>query len=73
MPARWQLSVWRPYAPGTHRGRVPVIEAKLYSRPSQPIPLFGAPVTEATTRLVGGWADDPLTTGGDIGMVRKVG
>ena len=56
----------------THRGRVTVIEAKLYSRPSQPIPLFGAAVTEATARFVGGWADGLLTPGGDIETVRKV-
>jgi coenzyme F420-dependent glucose-6-phosphate dehydrogenase len=56
----------------THRGRVTVIEAKLYSRPRQPIPLFGAAVTEETARFVGGWADGLLTVGGDIGIVRKV-
>jgi coenzyme F420-dependent glucose-6-phosphate dehydrogenase len=56
----------------THRGRVRVIEAKLYSRPSQAIPLFGAAVTEATARFVGGWADGLLTLGGDIETVRKV-
>ena len=56
----------------THRGRVTVIEAKLYSRPRHPVPLFGAAVTEATARFVGSWADGLLTVGGDIDTVRKV-
>lgn len=56
----------------THRGRVTVVEAKLYSRPSTPIPLFGAAVTEATAAFCGQWADGLLTLGGDIDQVRKV-
>ncbi len=44
----------------THRGRVTVIEAKLYSRPDTPVPLYGAAVTEKTARWVGGWADGLL-------------
>lgn len=56
----------------THRGRVMVIEAKLYSRPVRPVPLFGAAVTTATAAFCGAWADGLLTTGGDIDSVREV-
>jgi len=37
----------------THRGRVTVVEAKLYSRPQRPVPLFGAAVTSATAAFCG--------------------
>jgi alkanesulfonate monooxygenase SsuD/methylene tetrahydromethanopterin reductase-like flavin-dependent oxidoreductase (luciferase family) len=49
----------------THRGRITVIEAKLYSRPEHPFPLFGAAVSEGTARLAGSWADGLLTTAGE--------
>jgi len=55
----------------THRGRVDVIEAKLWSRPETPVPIFGAAVSEATAHFVGGWADGLLTTGGKAEDVRK--
>lgn len=48
----------------THRGRITVIEAKLYSRPERPVPLYGAAVSEETARFVGSWADGLLMTGG---------
>jgi len=56
----------------THRGRVTVIEAKLYSRPSSIPPLLGAAVTPETARVAAGWADGLLTTGGEIESVREV-
>ena len=56
----------------THRGRVTVVDARLYSRPVKPVPLFGAAVSEATARLCGGWADGLLTTGGDVATLRAV-
>lgn len=56
----------------THRGRVTVIEAKLYTRPKTPLPLLGAAVTEGTAEAVGAWADGLLTTGGDSEQVAKV-
>jgi alkanesulfonate monooxygenase SsuD/methylene tetrahydromethanopterin reductase-like flavin-dependent oxidoreductase (luciferase family) len=56
----------------THRGRVTVVEAKLYSRPAAAPPLLGAAVTEATAEAVGAWADGLLTTGGDPEQVKKV-
>jgi coenzyme F420-dependent glucose-6-phosphate dehydrogenase len=56
----------------THRGRITVIEAKLYSRPERPVPLFGAAVSEETARFVGGWADGLLTTAGEPDTTRRV-
>lgn len=57
----------------THRGRVTVIEAKLWSRPEQPVPLYAAAVTPETAKFVAPWADGLLTTGGDKpDEVRKV-
>ena len=56
----------------THRGRVTVVEAKLYSRPASRLPLLGAAVTPATAAFVGTWADGLLTTsGGDIADTRR--
>ena len=57
----------------THRGRVTVIEAKLYSRPATSIPLLGAAVSPQTAGFVGTWADGLLTaSGGDIAETRRV-
>ncbi|MDF2798139.1 MAG: family FMN-dependent class oxidoreductase [Devosia sp.] len=54
----------------THRGRVTVVEAKLYSRPAQPVPLLGAAITPASARHVAQWADGLLITGGDVEEIR---
>lgn len=48
----------------THRGRIDVIEAKLWSRPERPVPLYGAAVSAETARLVAPWVDGLLTVGG---------
>jgi coenzyme F420-dependent glucose-6-phosphate dehydrogenase len=56
----------------THRGRVTVIEAKLYSRPEHPPPLLGAAVTEGTAEMVGAWADGLLTISAAPDQMRKV-
>lgn len=56
----------------THRGRVEVVEARLYTRPDHQLPLYGAAVTPETAVIVGGWADGLLTMGGDIEAVRAV-
>jgi probable non-F420 flavinoid oxidoreductase len=57
----------------THRGRVTVVEAKLYSRPSTPVPLYGAAVSTETARWVGSWADGLLTTAShNIEQTQKV-
>ncbi len=45
----------------THRGRVVVEEAKLWSRPAKPPLLVGAALSEETARWVGGWADALIT------------
>jgi coenzyme F420-dependent glucose-6-phosphate dehydrogenase len=47
----------------THRGRVTVVEAKLYTLPREPVPLYGAAVTEGTAALAGSWADGLLVAG----------
>src|SRR5690606_32352295 len=47
----------------THRGRVIVEEAKLYTRPAQGPPIFGAALSEETAAWMGGWADGLITTG----------
>jgi len=56
----------------THRGRVVVVEAKLFTRPPAPIPIFAAAVTPETAAWAAGWADGLLTTGGDLEAVGKV-
>lgn len=57
----------------THRGRVTLIEAKLYSRPVEPVQIYGAALSEATARFVGEWADGLLTTGGtDADAVQRI-
>jgi G6PDH family F420-dependent oxidoreductase len=40
----------------THRGRITVVEARLYTRPISPVPLYGAAVTAKTAALAGSWA-----------------
>lgn len=56
----------------THRGRVTVIRARLFTRPSQPVPLFAAAVSQETAASVAGWADGLLTTGGKASDVARV-
>jgi coenzyme F420-dependent glucose-6-phosphate dehydrogenase len=56
----------------THRGRVTLVDGKLYSLPKEPPPLLGAAVTEATAELVGGWADGLLTISAKPDAVRRV-
>jgi coenzyme F420-dependent glucose-6-phosphate dehydrogenase len=46
----------------THRGHITLVEAKLYSRPETPLPLYGAAVTARTAEWVGSWADGLITT-----------
>ena len=45
----------------SHRGRVTVEEARLYTRPPEPLPVLGAAITAETARWLGGWADGLLT------------
>ena len=57
----------------THRGRVTVVEAKLWSRPATPVPIYGAAVSPETARFCGGWADGLLTVAGkNVETARKV-
>jgi G6PDH family F420-dependent oxidoreductase len=56
----------------THRGRVDVIEAKLYTRPASSIPLYAAAVSVETAKFVAPWADGLLTVGGRLEDVRPV-
>jgi probable non-F420 flavinoid oxidoreductase len=55
----------------THRGRVTVVEAKLYSRPGSPPLLLGAAVSDETAAWVGSWADGLITTSGPPDELRK--
>ena len=57
----------------THRGRIVVEEAKLYSRPERAPRLIGAAVTAETARWVGSWADGVITVaGGPAEKLRRV-
>jgi G6PDH family F420-dependent oxidoreductase len=56
----------------THRGRITVVDARLYSRPVQPPALLGAAVTEATAEQVGVWADGLLTVSAAPEQMRRV-
>lgn len=56
----------------THRGRVTVIDAKLYSRPERPPLLIAGAVTPETARQVAAWADGLVTVGIDPAKLRPV-
>jgi coenzyme F420-dependent glucose-6-phosphate dehydrogenase len=53
-------------------GAVRVREARLYSLPEAPPPLFGAALTEETARRVAGWADGLVTVSTGDGRERRV-
>jgi probable non-F420 flavinoid oxidoreductase len=56
----------------THRGEVTVIEARLYTLPEAPPPLFGAALSAETAAFVGGWADGLMTLGGPVDKIRNI-
>ncbi len=57
----------------THRGRVTVVEAKLFTLPDTRVPLIGAAVTSATAKFAAHWADGLLiASGGDVDETRRV-
>ena len=57
----------------THRGRVTVEEATLYTRPETPPLIIGAAVSERTARWLGSWADALITVGSrDRDLVKRV-
>lgn len=47
-------------------------DAKLYTRPESPIPLFGAAITPDTAEWLGGWADGLITVGKEPDGLRQV-
>jgi|SRR5690606_23147854 len=56
----------------THYGRVTVEEATLYTRPARPPAVFGAALTPATARWLGGWADGLMTVGAAPDALRSL-
>lgn len=56
----------------THRGRVVVEAARLWTRPVQPPRLVGAALSPETARWVGGWADALITTNQPGDAVQRV-
>jgi coenzyme F420-dependent glucose-6-phosphate dehydrogenase len=56
----------------THRGLVKVIEARLYTRPPRPVPIYVAAITPATAAWGGAWADGLLTVSQPEDTLRAV-
>ncbi len=56
----------------THRGLVTVVDARLYTRPTQPIDVFVAAVTPATAEWGASWADGLLTVSQPEEKLREV-
>jgi coenzyme F420-dependent glucose-6-phosphate dehydrogenase len=56
----------------THRGRVRVREARLFTRPAIPPLLLGAALSVETAAWVGGWADGLLTCSGPSDSFRRI-
>ena len=56
----------------SHDGLVRVDRARLYSRPVEPPPLFGAAVTPATAGVVGSWADGLITINQPHDVLRRL-
>jgi G6PDH family F420-dependent oxidoreductase len=56
----------------THRGRVVVEEAKLYTRPNKPPAVYGAALSAATAEWVGSWADGLITLGAPAAKLAEV-
>lgn len=56
----------------THRGRVTIQEARLYTLPEMPPALFGAALSPETAQFVGGWADGLMTLGAPRDAIEKI-
>jgi probable non-F420 flavinoid oxidoreductase len=56
----------------THHGRVVVENAKLYTLPSVPPPIFGAAITEETAAWMGSWVDGLITVHRPYEELKKV-
>jgi coenzyme F420-dependent glucose-6-phosphate dehydrogenase len=55
----------------THRGEVQVEQARLFTRPSGRIPIYGAALTPPTAAWCADWADGLITAGSEISNLRK--
>lgn len=53
-------------------GAIPVAQARLYTRPRTPPPLYVAALSEATARWAGGWADGMITASMPRGRLRAI-
>lgn len=56
----------------THRGLVRVRDARVYSRPAQMPPFFGAALTIETARWAGEWADGLITVAASPDKLRPI-
>jgi G6PDH family F420-dependent oxidoreductase len=56
----------------THRGRLSVVDATIWSRPDVPARLVGAATTEPTAEWLGSWADGLLTVGQSVEQVKRI-
>jgi coenzyme F420-dependent glucose-6-phosphate dehydrogenase len=56
----------------SHRGRVTVQEARLYTLPDSPPPLLGAALSQETAEFVGSWADGLMTLGAPREALAKI-
>jgi probable non-F420 flavinoid oxidoreductase len=56
----------------THHGLIEVDRARLWTRPDEAPPLFGAAVSSETAQLVGDWADGLVTINQDREVLRRV-
>lgn len=56
----------------THRGSITVEQARLYTRPHRPPPVYAAAMSEATARWAGGWADGLITVSLPHGRLRSL-
>ncbi len=55
-----------------HQGLVTVNQAKLYSRPSQPLKVVGAAVSAESAQWVGSWADALITVYKPVEKLRQI-
>jgi coenzyme F420-dependent glucose-6-phosphate dehydrogenase len=55
-----------------HHGRIVVEDAKLYTRPETPPPLYGAALSAETAEWIGSWADGLITVGAPAAKLAEV-
>lgn len=56
----------------THHGEITIEQARLYTRPQEPPPLYAAAMSEATARWAGGWADGLILVSQPRGRMRAI-